>query len=109
MISPIRPEQLKKRITIQEQDPEKDSYGELVDKWPDVATVYAYIEPTGGGEFYAAQKTNSEANVNVWIRYLSSIKPYMRVKYGERYFDILNVLNWEEGNRWLKLICRELI
>lgn len=110
MMLPIRPEQLKHTVSIQQQSATQDSYGEPVDTWTDVLTgIYAFVDPTGGNEFYAAQKINAEATYNVWLRYASGIKPSMRVVYGNKYFNIMYVQNIEERNKWIRLVCKEVI
>lgn len=110
MIAPIKPEQLKNIISIQEQSTTQDSAGQLIDTWADVFTgVRAFIEQTGGGEFYAAQKVNPEANYNVWVRYRAGILPNMRVAYGSKALEIVAGIDWEEKKRWIRLVCKELI
>ena len=43
------------------------------------------------------------------MRYLSGIVPKMRVKVGSRIFDILSIINVDERNRELQLMCRESV
>ncbi|MGB4175198.1 MAG: head-tail adaptor protein [Bacillota bacterium] len=33
----------------------------------------------------------------------------MRIVYGERIFEIESVIDWEERNEYLQLMCREVV
>ena len=112
MSDPVKAEQLRQMITIQRIDTTLDSYGQAGEAWVSFVTdIRSFIEPTGGSEFYAAQKVNAEATVNIWLRYNSapSVDSAMRVVYGARYFDILSVMNTQEKNRWIRLVCKEVV
>lgn len=112
MSDPIKAEQLRHKISIQQQSTTKDSYGQSVNTWTDFATnVWSFVDPTGGSEFYAAQKINAEATANIWLRYNAGVgtKSSMRVVFGTRTFEILNAMNLQERNKWIRLVCKELI
>ena len=111
MSDPVRAEQLRHKITIQRPDAAADSYGQTGEAWIDTVTgIRAFIDPTGGSEFYAAQKVHSEATANIWFRHSSApdARPSMRVIFGTRTFNVLNVMNIQERNRWIRLICKEV-
>ncbi len=60
--------ELNKRITIQNKPDIKDQDGYPVETWIDLkSSVPASIITTGGREFYAAQKLNSETSMVVKI------------------------------------------
>ncbi|MHB8077432.1 phage head closure protein [Desulfosporosinus fructosivorans] len=112
MSDPITLEQLHHKINIQQQSATQDSYGQLVNTWTDfAANIWSFVDPTGGSEFYAAQKVNAEATANIWLRYNAGLgaKPSMKVVFGTRIFDILNVMNWQERNKWIRLVCKEVV
>lgn len=104
----MNPGNLNKRITLQQQTEEQDASGQLLDNWADIATVWAAIEPLSGREFFAAQQVNSEVTTKIRIRYRDGIKAYMRIKYGERIFDIQSVIDPKEQHKELVLMCREV-
>lgn len=105
----MNPGELNKRITIQKPDNAQDSFGQLVENWKDVATVWASISPLVGREFFAAETVNSEVTHKVKIRYRQGITPDMRVKFRDRYFSIQSVINFKEQSIELQLMCKELI
>jgi len=52
---------------------------------------------------------NAEVTGKISIRYLAGITPKMRVKHGNRIFDIVSMINPEERNRELQLMVKERI
>lgn len=97
------------RVTIQKYTPTHDSFGEEVKEWVDVCTVWAGVEPLRGREFFRAQTIHAEVTTRVSIRYRGGISPKMRVVFDGRFFDILSVINEEEKNKEIQLMCKEMI
>lgn len=87
----------------------QDSYGQETEKWIDVYSVHANINPIAGREFFAAERNNSEVSHKIRIRFLENITPSMRVAYQNRVFTITSVINEYERNKVLLLMCKELI
>lgn len=100
---------LKHRITFQKLQQTKNEYGEVLDNWLDVKTVWAEIKPVSGNQFFAAKQINSEISHNVYIRYRSDLSPNMRIKYKERIFDMLYIMNVNEDNTLMQIYCKELV
>lgn len=105
----FNPGNLRHRITIQQISSTQDDYGQPIDEWTDIATVWASIEPITGREFFAADTINSEISHRIRMRYKPGILPSMRVKFKTRYFDIQSVINYNELNTDLQLMCKELV
>lgn len=105
----VRAGKLRHRITIQYKSSESpDSAGNPQPVWADEATVWGSVEPLSGREFFAAQQVNSEVTHRITMRYRSGMDPEKRIKFGTRYFGILAVLNREERNISLELLCVEV-
>jgi SPP1 family predicted phage head-tail adaptor len=100
---------LRHRIAIERVTETQDTDGTVMETWSTFATVQSSIEPISGREYFAAQSTQADITHRVIIRYLSDIVPKMRVKFGSRIFDILSVINDNERNREIQLMCRECI
>ena len=100
---------LRHRIAIEQVAEIQDSDGSVIETWSAFADVQASIEPISGREYFAAQTTQAEVTHRFSLRYVSGVTPKMRVKYGSRIFDILSVINVNERNRELQLMCRECI
>lgn len=100
---------LRHRITLQKQVNTVNDYGGAVTTWKNVATVWADVRPLSGREYFSAQQVQSEVTTQIWLRYLDGIMPTMRVKFGKRTLEIVSVLNMQERNVSLQLMCKEVI
>jgi SPP1 family predicted phage head-tail adaptor len=108
----INPGEFRHIITFQKKSDGQNSYGEVSKNdsdWTNVVTVRAGIYPISGKEFYAAETVNSEVSHKVNLRYIPGITPDMRIKFGARTFKIFSVINFQEKNIELQLLCKELI
>lgn len=86
----------------------KNEYGEVSKEWTTFFTTRASIKPISGREFYQAETVNSEVTHKVNLRYKDGIKTDMRIKFGKRIFGIISVINFEERNIELQLLCKEI-
>lgn len=98
---------LRHRIVIQELVGAKNSYGEVVQSWQDVATVWASVEPLRGREYVEAAAAQANVDHRIRMRYRAGIGPAMRVKFGERVFAIVSVIDARERHKELELMCKE--
>lgn len=106
----MNPGRLRHRITIQKSEIVQDEIGNNIQVWTDWATVWANIRPIGGKEYYQAAMINAENDVRVNIRYRPGIDPLkMRVKYGERIFDIKAAIDINERRQEIEMICKEKV
>lgn len=100
---------LRHRVIIQGKQTTPDGMGGFVEAWQDIATVWGDVRPLRGQERYVAQQAVSEVTHKVTIRYMSGIAPGNRILFDGRVFDILAVINVAERNRWLELLCSEVV
>lgn len=105
----MNPGRLNKKVKIQNLANSKNEYGELEEIWQDLKEVWAEVKPLTGRSFFSAQQINSEITHSVIIRYTENIKPNMRVTYKDRTFDILYIMNFNEEDKALQLMCKELV
>jgi SPP1 family predicted phage head-tail adaptor len=84
-----------------------DAYGASVPGWTTQATVYGGIEPLSGREYFAARTANAETRVRVVIRYYAGLDASWRVVSGGKTYTIENVINENERDRMLTLMCLE--
>jgi len=98
---------LRHRITIQQLTTSQDAYGGIIETWTDLKTVWADVSPLSGREFWEAQQINSQIEGKIVIRYMTGVKPDMRVKFGSRYLYIEAVINPKEKRELLHLYYRE--
>lgn len=108
----INPGYLRHKITIQKQNnnsDKQDDYGQPLDIWVDVARSWASINPISGKEIFAAETVSSEITHKIKIRYRSGITPDMRIVFNGRIFEIKSIINFQERNIDLQLMCKELV
>ncbi len=105
---PIRSGEFKHRITLQRENEQDDGHGgQALEPWTDVATVMASIEPISGNEALVARQLQDTVTHKVLMRWRPGVTAKLRIKFGTRLFEILEVRNWDERNRLLELRCVE--
>ncbi|MEH7093943.1 phage head closure protein [Neobacillus vireti] len=104
----INPGEFRQVITFQSKNGVQNSYGETSDDWMDVKTTRAGIYPISGQEFFSAEKVNAEITHKINMRYLPGLSTNMRIKYGNRYFGISSIINFQERNVLLQIMCKEV-
>lgn len=98
---------LNKRVTLRRLDKVPDEYGQPIDTWVDVATVWAAVEPLRGREYFSAMSEHAEVTTRIRIRYRDDIDRTMRVQHGATVFEILHIIHPEFNRRELQLMCKE--
>ena len=97
------------RVTFQRPAETRDDDMYNKREWTDVGTTWAKMITTGGGEFFAAQRTNAETNAVFEIRYTEHIDASMRIKVGSRYFSILFINNVDGRFVTLQIAAKEVV
>lgn len=106
----MRAGKLRHRVTIQENNPTRDSDGAELDNWENVATVWAAVIPLSGQEQFVIDSDQlvAQATTRIEIRYRSGLNSKMRVTWGNHVYDIQTILEVESARRELHLLCKEL-
>lgn len=102
--------QMRHRVAIHTVSATRNDFGDAVEAGATLATVWARVEPLVGRELLAAQQIHAEVNHKVTVRYssdLAAVGPKHYIVFDSRTFDIQAVLNPEEQNRYLELLCLE--
>ena len=103
----MRAATLRHRVILQSAAVSADSGGGASTVWSDDATLWASIEPLKGTERLTAQQLESRLTHRVRLRHRIGVTTAMRVKFGARIFNIRAVINPDERNRLLELLCEE--
>lgn len=97
---------LRHRIEIQHYINTENEIGEDVKLWQTYAKVWSKIDCVGNGRQQLLQeKEVLSLNYEIVIRYRKDIDTKMRVKFGEKIFNINHVVNYKELNKELHLFC----
>jgi len=109
----MRAGELRHRVVIQQKVASRNSYGEEVIAWEEVATVWAAVEPlehlAAGREFIEAERMGAALTTRIRMRYRPGISPAMRAVWGPHTYDIKSVVERGGRRRELWLLCRELV
>ena len=104
------PVSLRHRIAIEAESRTDDGGGGSSNPWAApvlVARVWAAIEPLRGTERLRAQQLDDTVTHKILLRYRADIRAEHRVTFRGRVFNIRSIVNLEERNRWLELLCEE--
>lgn len=105
----MRAGELRHRLTLQEPGQARNSFGDMVTTWTDVATVWGAVEWAGGRRYLEAAQLNAEVQGVVRIRYRADIDTTWRVKFDSRLFTILSMSNYRERGEELWLNIKEAL
>ena len=83
----------------------KGRLGGEVKVWEDYAAVLAFVQPLNGREYFAARQVQAETSHKVTMWYRPGVTSEMRVVFGARVLEIESVLNVDERNIELQLMC----
>ena len=97
------------KIIIEEKTEAKDSIGGSTMEWVEFKKAYASVVPIRGAEFISAQAHQNSVTHRIIIRFISGVKPNMRVSHKDRFFNIEAVRDFGEREVWLELMCKELL
>ena len=99
--------QLRHPITLQGQGTTRDAGGGISSGWSDIATIYADIRPKTGKEVYTQGKGVGSVSHEITVRYRTDITNASRISYDSKLFNIRAIINVDERDRFLKLLCEE--
>ncbi|CAM3201431.1 phage head closure protein [Xenorhabdus nematophila] len=106
----MRAGRLRHRITLQKNESSRSPMGSVINKWVDVADVWAEVQPISGRELVASGAVLSEATVRIWLRYRADMTTTHRIFYqGDstqgQFFNIVAVIPDPKRTR-LELLCK---
>ena len=109
----MRRGRLRHLLTIEQDTPTQSGSGHPVRSWGTFVTLWGGVEPIKGSERFGADQVTAEITHRVVTEYRAGITAKMRVKYEPgggvtRYLQIESVIDPNERNRWLELMCKEV-
>lgn len=108
----MRAGRLRHRLTVQTATISQNAFGEPVQTWTTLATVWGAVEPLRGAERQRAMQVSATEEVKIVLRHsatIGGIKPDDRILYGSKVYDISAVMNIDERNRELNVMAKEHI
>ena len=101
------PSDLRHRLTLEELVRVSDEGGGFTESWTELATLFADLRPTAGGERVESDRLTGTVTHEVALRYRAGVAPATRLRMATRLFHILAVIDVDERRRWLKCLCEE--
>lgn len=98
---------MRNRIRFEESAETQNAVGATT-TWSTFATVWAAISPLSGAEYYTAMQSLSETTHRVTTRYIAGVNTHMRIVSGDREFNIVAIINVDNRNRELDIMCKEV-
>lgn len=98
---------LKHKVIIERNAEVSDGAGGTTTTWATHKTLRANVKPTSGKERMFAQRLESNTTHLVTIRYISDISESDRINYKGRIFNIYSIINMDEADKYLQLVCEE--
>lgn len=107
----LKPNELNRKITIQQAENTVDPEGIPVESWSDVMTIWSNRKPLSGREYFEAAAINAEKTVKYRTRYRRGIYPNMRLvdHLDGRIYKIVAVLDDYYGDRTQTHLMVELV
>jgi SPP1 family predicted phage head-tail adaptor len=105
----MRAGRLKHRIRFERFTSTINEYGEPVQVWTELDTVWSGVEPIRGAERFAAMQTQSDADVMIvtrWSRILGAITTADRIIFGDIVYDIKSVINRDFRNMEMNFMVK---
>lgn len=110
----MRAGRLRHRVDIRKNYPTRDSYGNKTNAWRTIATRWAAIEPIKATERMSANQMQMEVTHRVTVRFIDELQPMDRVRahpgsINSRELEIMSIINREERDVSLELLCKEAV
>lgn len=99
---------LDKLVTLQYKTKVPDGLGGFTSTWVNSDSIWAAIWPVSASETVKAMQTTMTITHRIRIRWRAKVKPQWRLKFGERIFNIVSIINPNEDNRWLDIMAKEV-
>lgn len=106
----MRAGKLRHKVDIQYPTETQNTYGEPEVTWTDLATgVWCQIQPLRGREFFESRQFNAEIDARIVMRHRSDVTAKMRIMHGSDEYYVDSVINVDERDREVQLMCTRSI
>lgn len=98
---------LRHMVALQRVTKTADGAGGWDKSWTTIATLYAYMRASGGGERFFADRLNMEIRYVAVIRYRENIQASDRIVFDGKAYQIRSIIDVEFKKKWLELTLEE--
>jgi SPP1 family predicted phage head-tail adaptor len=93
------------RVTLQQRGTGKDSLGQPIESWPDIATVWADVLFQSGAEVMRAGADTAIVKCSIRIRARADVDTGARVRFNSKVYDVKSALPDNSDRRFMFLVC----
>ena len=106
----MNPGRLRHCVEIQKPERSQDQQGGYVTRWVTIphGLVWCEIIPTSSSKAYEAAQLMHGVTHDIVTWYIPNVDATVRIKYGERLFQVRSVFNRLEENSELHFLCEEV-
>tara|TARA_R110002153_G_scaffold9742_1_gene39747 strand:+ start:419 stop:748 length:330 start_codon:yes stop_codon:yes gene_type:complete len=95
------------KVKVETATNTRDAGGGLSQVFNPVTYIYANIMPRSANSAYRQGILQEKVTHEVTIRYMKNIDTNSKITYGTRSFAVNGIVNVDERNRFLTLLCEE--
>ena len=95
------------RVKVEMATNTRDAGGGLAQAFGSVATIYANIKPKSANSTYRQGMLQEKVTHEITIRYMQNIDTNSKITFGTRSFAVNGIINVDERDRFLTLLCEE--
>jgi len=95
------------RVKVQRATNTRDAGGGLSQTFSPVTTIFANIKPKNANSIYRQGILQEKVTHEITIRYMKNIDTNSKITYGTRQFAVNGIINVDERDRFLTLLCEE--
>lgn len=104
----MRAGRLRHRLVIKSLTETRDADGAISTVWTTtVATIWGRVEPLTGREFSEVAASGAETTHKIRIRHFAGLTRKHRLLFGSRVFAIESVMDVDERDREMIVMCKE--
>ncbi len=100
---------LNRRVQVLTYVVTRDDFGGEDGVWTTTQNLWANINSNNGTEFYNNQKVNADVTTVITIRFNPKLDVMNRIKYLDKIFEIVGVIDEDTDHKVMKLNCKELV
>ena len=95
------------RVKVERATNTRDAGGGLSQTFSPVTTIFANIKPKNTNSIYRQGILQEKVTHEITISYMKNIDTNSKITYGTRQFAVNGIINVDERDRFLTLLCEE--
>lgn len=100
---------LRHRLLLEAHSRTGDEGGTAAIAWSEIGEVWGRIVPTSGREIAFRDGVTARLTHEITLRWTGGVHPHMRLRLGDRTFQIHAAIDQGERRRWLRCLCEEIV